>query len=402
LKPGQPFKLGVDAAYLYGAPAAGNRFTAKMTVAVEQHPLEQLPGYFFGDPTLTLPKEAKDVIDTTLDEQGKLTQDIALPDEAKPVSTIAAIVTGSVYETGGRSVNRSVKRVLWPADALVGVRPLFDDKDGTDSNGNAGFEITRVGSDGKTRPATGLRVTLVREHRDYHWNYADDGGWDYDFTRRYQDVEVRNVDVGASVAKLSFPVEWGEYRLDVFDPATKLTTRYPFRAGWSWDDQNRGLDARPDKVKLALDKTSYKAGDTLEVAITPPHEGPGLLMVEADRMLYVQAIEAKAGSKFKIPVTADWERHDIYVTALVFRGGSAPSKITPARAVGVVHVPMDRRDRKIAVGLNVPKLMKPEQDLPVIVSAPQLAGKDAYVTVSAVDVGILNITRFPVPDAAAH
>ncbi|UJB21282.1 MULTISPECIES: alpha-2-macroglobulin family protein [Lysobacter] len=402
LKPGQPFKLGVDAAYLYGAPAAGNRFTAKMTVAVEQHPLEQLPGYFFGDPTLTLPKEAKDVIDTTLDEQGKLTQDIALPDEAKPVSTIAAIVTGSVYETGGRSVNRSVKRVLWPADALVGVRPLFDDKDGTDSNGNAGFEITRVGSDGKTRPATGLRVTLVREHRDYHWNYADDGGWDYDFTRRYQDVEVRNVDVGASVAKLSFPVEWGEYRLDVFDPATKLTTRYPFRAGWSWDDQNRGLDARPDKVKLALDKTSYKAGDTLEVAITPPHEGPGLLMVEADRMLYVQAIEAKAGSKFKIPVTADWERHDIYVTALVFRGGSAPSKITPARAVGVVHVPMDRRDRKIAVGINVPKLMKPEQDLPVIVSAPQLAGKDAYVTVSAVDVGILNITRFPVPDAAAH
>jgi hypothetical protein len=36
------------------------------------------------------------------------------------------------------------------------------------------------------------------------------------------------------------------------------------------------------------------------------------------------------------------------------------------------------------------------------VSAPQLAGQDAWVTVSAVDVGILNITRFPVPDAAAH
>lgn len=402
LKPGQPFKLGVDAAYLYGAPAAGNRFTAKLAVLVEQHPLEQLPGYFFGDPTLTLPKEAKDVVDTTLGDDGKLTQDIALPDEAKPVSPIAAIVTGSVFETGGRSVNRSVKRVLWPADALVGVRPLFDDKEGSDADSNAGFEITRVGSDGKPRPATGLRVTLVREHRDYHWNYADDGGWDYDFTRRFEDVEVRNVDVGASPAKLNFAVKWGEYRVDVYDPATKLTSRYPFRAGWSWDDQNRGLDARPDKVKLALDKTAYKAGDTLEVTLTPPHEGSGLLMVEADRMLYVQAIEVKAGSKFKIPVTADWERHDVYVTALVFRGGSAPSKITPARAVGVAHVPMDRRERKVAVGINVPKLMKPEQDLPVIVSAPQLAGKDAYVTVSAVDVGILNITRFPVPDAAAH
>ncbi len=96
LKPGQPLRLQAIGAYLYGAPAAGNRFTAKLAVAVEQHPLEQLPGYFFGDPTLELPKEAKDVVDATLDEQGRLAQDIALPAEAKPVSTIAAVVSGSV------------------------------------------------------------------------------------------------------------------------------------------------------------------------------------------------------------------------------------------------------------------------------------------------------------------
>ncbi len=402
LKPGEPLKLTVDGAYLYGAPAAGNRFTAKLAVAVEQHPLEQLPGWFFGDPTLALPKEAKDVIDTKLDTQGKLQQDIALPSEAKPVSTIAAIVTGSVYESGGRSVNRSLKRVLWPADALVGVRPLFDDKEGTDANATAGFELGRFGVDGKARAGKALRVTLVREHRDYHWNFDEDGGWDYDFTRRFQDIETRNVDVGTSPSRIDFPVEWGDYRLDVFDPATKVTTRYPFTAGWSWDDENRGLDARPDKVKLALDKTAYKAGDMLKVTLTPPHAGKGLLMVESDRMLYVQGIDAKAGSTFEIPVTKDWERHDVYVTALVFRGGSAPSKITPARAVGVAHVPMDRRDRKIAVGLSAPKQMQPERDLPVTVSAPQLAGRNAFVTVSAVDVGILNITRFPVPDAAGH
>ena len=82
--------------------------------------------------------------------------------------------------------------------------------------------------------------------------------------------------------------------------------------------------------------------------------------------------------------TKDWERHDVYVTALVFRGGSAPSKITPARAVGVAHVPMDRRDRRVAVGLSVPKQMRPEQDLPVTVSVPELAGQAAHVTVSAV------------------
>ena len=402
LKPGEALKLKATAAYLYGAPASGNRFTAKLAVAIEQHPLDQLPGYFFGDPTMELPKDAKDIIDTTLPDNGVLQEDIALPTEAKPRSPIAAIVSGSVYETGGRTVNRTLKRVLWPANALVGIRPLFDDKDGADANANAGFEVVRVDAGGKPQPGKGLKATLVRELRDYHWNYDEDGGWDYDFTRRFENKDTRTLDVGAGASKIDFPVEWGEYRLDVFDPATGLTTRYPFRAGWSWDDQNRGLDARPDKVKLALDRTGYKAGDTLKVTVTPPHAGKGLLMVESDRMLYVQAIDAKPGSTFSIPVTKDWERHDVYVTALVFRGGSAPSKITPARAVGVVHVPMDRRDRRVAVGLSVPKQMRPEQNLPVTVSVPELAGQQAHVTVSAVDVGILNITRFPVPDANAQ
>jgi uncharacterized protein YfaS (alpha-2-macroglobulin family) len=128
LNPGEPLRLRATGAYLYGAPASGNRFTAKLAVAVEQHPLAQAKGYFFGDPTVELPKEAKDVVDTTLDAEGKLAQDIALPVEVKGNTPVKAIVSGSLYETGGRSVNRSVKRVLWPADALVGVRPLFDDK----------------------------------------------------------------------------------------------------------------------------------------------------------------------------------------------------------------------------------------------------------------------------------
>lgn len=401
IKPGEPLRLQADAAYLYGAPAAGNRFTAKLAVAVEQHPLESMPGWFFGDPTVVLPKEAKDVIDTELPADGRLAEEVALPAEAKPVTTIAAVISGSVYETGGRTVTRTLKRVLWPAEALVAVRPLFDDKEGADANANARFELSRVGADGKVHPAKGLKVTLVRELRDYHWQFRDER-WDYDFTRRYENKETRQVDIGAASSKIDFPVEWGEYRLDVFDPATGLTTRYPFRAGWSWNDDNRGLDARPDKVKLALDKTAYRAGDTLKVTLTPPHPGHGLLIVESDKPLYVQAIDVKPGSSFEIPVTAEWERHDVYVTTLVFRGGSAASKITPARAVGVAHVPMDRKARRVAVGLVVPKQMRPEQPLPVTVSAPELAGRQAHVTISAVDVGILNITRFAVPDANAH
>src|SRR3546814_529498 len=97
LEPGQPFRLEATGAYLYGAPAADNRFTARLAVAVEQHPLEKLPGYFFGDPTVDLPRDAKDVVDAKLDAKGKLVQDIPLPAEVKPVTPVAVVVSGSMY-----------------------------------------------------------------------------------------------------------------------------------------------------------------------------------------------------------------------------------------------------------------------------------------------------------------
>src|SRR5690625_61034 len=60
LAPGEPLKLEVTGAYLYGAPAAGNRFSATMALSVERHPVEGMPDHFFGDPTLELPREARE------------------------------------------------------------------------------------------------------------------------------------------------------------------------------------------------------------------------------------------------------------------------------------------------------------------------------------------------------
>jgi alpha-2-macroglobulin len=401
IKPGEALKLAVEADYLYGAPAAGNRFTARLTVAADQHPVDAHKDFFFGDPTIDLPKEAKDVVDEELDEHGKLESDIELGDAAKPSAPVAAIVSGSVYESGGRTVTRTLKRTVWPADTLVGIRPLFDLKDGSDARSRAGFEVLRSNANGDM-VAGHVKATLVREFRDYRWTFDNESGWHFDYTDRYENSETRDIDVAAGqTVKFDVPVDWGNYRIELSDPATGLTTKLPFFAGWSWNDDNRGKEARPDKVKLALDKPSYRAGDTLKVTVTPPQAGPGVLIVESDHMLYTKNIDAKPGAVFEIPVTKDWERHDIYVTALVFRGGSAIEKITPARAVGEAYVTMDRSDRKIDVAVEAPQQMKPETDLPVTVKAPALAGKKAYVTVSAVDVGILNITRFARPDANA-
>jgi len=402
LLPDEPLRLKVESSYLFGAPAAGNRFTANLLVKPEVHPLPALQDTFFGDPLVPVHKESDPVIDDKLDEHGVAEQEIAIPDDVKPVSPMSFVVSGSVYESGGRAVTRVMNKVYWPAKALVGVRPLFDPKQGAQSEGNASFEILRANADGKLVAGQHLKVRLQREIRSFYWLYEHGDDWKSNANVDLELIEERDVDVAAGQrVKLDLPVSWGGYRLEVFDPETKLTTVFPFFAGYSWEDENTGKEARPDKVKVALDKARYRAGDTMKVTVTPPQPGPGVLLVESDHLLYVRNIDAKDGSTFDIPVTQDWERHDVHVVALVFRGGQATDKTTPARAMGIEHVAMERNDRRIPLKLSAPATMRPGNPLDVTVQASDLAGKQAFVTVAAVDQGVLNITDYPVPDAWA-
>lgn len=321
-----------------------------------------MKGYFFGDPGMDLPREPQPVIDTKLDDDGRLAQALDLLSGAEaPKAPYEVIVSGSVFESGGRAVRRSLLRTVWPADALVGVRPLFDPADGADANSEARFEIVKADADGTPVATDHLTVKLVRELRDYHWTWVDGSGWNTDFTRRHETVAETALRYdGKTPVEFSARVEWGEYRLEVADPATGLTMRYPFTAGWSWNDDNRGLDARPDKVKVAFDKTGYRAGDTAIVTLTAPWDGPGVVLVESDHLLHRTNVQVRGPTEVKIPVGADFNRHDVYVTALVFRPADQANLTGPGRALGVAHLPPARDTRDAGVELEAPPITRPD------------------------------------------
>lgn len=400
LSPGDDLSLSVAADYLYGAPAAGNRFTAKVAAARDPHPVAALADFHFGDALMDLPKEPVDAIDTALDEQGRLQQDIDVLPGATITGPVKVVVQGSVFESGGRAVSRNLERTIWPAAELVGVRPLFDLDEGAAPSGEAIFELVRSNAGGELLGAQGLKLKVLRQHRDYNWTWVPDSGWRADYTERTETVEERSLDVPAgSRGKFAVPVAWGMYRIEILDPATGLTLRLPFQAGWGWDD-NRGDEARPDKVKIALDKVAYADGDTVRATLTPPHEGPALLLLEGDGLLWHGSVNARAGTVVEIPLDPSWRRHDLYLTALVFRPGSSSERITPNRAIGIAHVRLDRSARTVPVTVDSPETLRPNGPLAVTVKAPALAGKTARVRLTAVDLGVLNITRFALPDAA--
>lgn len=175
--------------------------------------------------------------------------------------------------------------------------------------------------------------------------------------------------------KLSLPVKYGRYRLEAVDPETGQTTRFRFYAGWSaQDDEAQGV--RPDRVALKLDKPAYRAGETARLTITPPHAGEALVTVEGDRALWLRRLTIGAdGKTIDIPLGKDWQRHDLYVTVMVLRPGNSGDKVTPARALGVAYLPLDREQRKLAVTLEAPQKIEPEQALKVRIKVPEARGK---------------------------
>ena len=405
LTPEQDATFEVSGRYLYGAPAAGNRLSGQLYVRPLREAVASLPGYQFGSVTEQELSQDIELDEQKLDEQGLATVEIASR-WAERKSPLQLTLQASLQESGGRPITRRLEQAVWPAERLPGLRGLFAD-DTTDADSQAEFEILLADPQGHKLAADQLTVRLIRERRDYYWNFSDSDGWSYHYNEKYLNLSEENLSVAADgTSKVSFPVEWGPYRVEVIDVKTGMLSSLRFWAGYRWQDNADGGAVRPDQVKLALDKPAYNAGDSAKITVTAPAAGSGYLLVESsDGPLWWQEIEVPAeGKSFDIPVSDDWNRHDLYISALVIRPGERASHATPKRAVGVLHLPLQRDERKLAISLNAPEKMRPLQPLKIKVQVRNPDGsipQQAQVLVAAVDAGILNITDYATPDPFA-
>lgn len=395
----EPLQVAIDAAYLYGAPAANNRVTATLTTAPAPHGVPHFADYFFGDINEAQQIVRSDVLDATLSNEGKHSLTLQ-PVNQRYQSLVNVRLTTSVYESGGRPVTRSLERIVWPAAAVIGLRPVYSG-DYAERDRPAEFEIIKTTPTGALIAAKDLEAKVVREDRDYHWSYAEGRGWFMDFSESQYPILVQSLSIPEGQrAKLTVPVQHGAYRIEIRDPETGLLTRYRFYAGWNWEEKDKAKVARPDRVAVSLDKPDYAVGEMLRAQIVPPHAGEAIVLVESDHRLWHERMTVPAaGATVEIPLAAEWgHRHDIYLSVVMLRPGNAQDKLTPTRAVGVAHVKWRRDERKFTVAVEAPAKAEPEQTLPVTIHIDGAAKQRVRVTVSAVDVGILNITNFVTPN----
>lgn len=404
--PGEHLQVQVQGDYLYGAPAAGNSLSTQVEVRAFREPLAQWTGFEFGDLAETGKLPSFSLDELKLDEHGQALLDI--PSQwQKTRSPLNVLLTASLFESGGRAVNRNSANLIWPQAAdLIGIKPLFG-KENPPENSTLGFEVILADVQGQLKGSKQLDVQLISEDRQYFWEYSEGKGWDYVYSDAEYQVESTSLTSSTDgPVRLQLPVKYGHYRLEISDAETGYRSSLRFHAGRDWyywwqkAQVDKGEGSRPDQVVLSLDKPQYHLGETAQLTIVPPADGEALILLESDKPLWSQRIEVKkSGTKVKLPIPADQARQDLYITAVVFEPAAPDQGTAPRRSFGLTHLKLDHEARRLSLEILAPDKTRPNQSLPVRVKLGNLKpNSQTKVTLAAVDEGVLAITRFKTPD----
>ncbi len=396
LRPGDAPPLSVEARYLFGAPGTGLTVEGDVFLRGTRE-LADWPGYRFGRHD-DVPRTRNSYFSGgPTDGNGRAVARIEIPEIDATGVPLTATVVARIAEGSGRPVERRLSVPVQPSGPVIGIRPLFEDvvPEGSD----ASFQVVALSPDLSARPMQ-LRWTLNRVETRYQW-FQLYGSWDWEAVTRRTRIATGEIAFDGSPLRLDAPVDWGRYELIVEAVGGEpVSASQDFHAGWYAPADS--FDT-PDTLDLSLDRPGYAPGDTARLRIVPRYAGTALITVLSSEVIARQIVEVTEGENLiPIEVTDAWGA-GAYVTASVIRPMDVAAGQNPARSLGLAYAAVSPGDRQLAVTLDAPEVIQPRTTQRVGLRVDgATAGDPVWVTLAAVDLGILNLTGFEAPDPSAH
>lgn len=397
-QPGELISVDVDSQFLYGAPASDLGAEAELKLMIDPQPFPDYKDFRFGRIEEEFESQVIGLQINNTDEDGKTTAIGNIPQLEKTTLPMRARVKVSVYEPGGRTTWNEIYRPIRANERVLGLRAKFDGgrvREGT----SAAFEVIALDKEGKRIGRQNVTYRLVREETHYQW-YESNGRWDYERITRDRTISNGNIAIGIDKPEqISEILPWGRYRLVVSDADGAAGVSHRFYVGWG----GTASTDRPDRVNVSSDREKYKAGEIAKIDIRPGVAGKALLVVAADRVFETKQFDiTEDGAQLEIPVSEDWGS-GAYALVTVYKPLESENSRAPIRSIGLAWLELDHQERTLDVAFEVPERVNPRQKvtIPVQVDGAK-PGADTFVTLAAVDEGILQLTRFKSPSPADY
>lgn len=384
-------KAVVDVQNLFGTPAQDRRVTSSLTLRPVYPRFDKYRDFMFYEDTNNSNGFNTELEEQHTDENGLATISLGL--ESYAPATYQLQLLAEAFEAGsGRSVAATTSSLISPYDYLIGYK----------SDGSLGYinrDAKRILTLIAVNPAlekiaaTGLTATLLEQKYLSVLTKQSSGVYKYQSKLKEITISEQPLTIEASGTELPLDTKTpGNYILLVKDAKGNVLNRIRYSVAGN-ANVTRSLD-RNAELSIALNKEIYRPGEEIEISVSAPYAGSGLITIERDKVYSWQWFQTDTTSSVqKITVPADMEGNG-YINVQFVRNINSDEIFMSPLSYGVMPFTISRETRIAPVVLESPDVIKPGETLSIKVTTE---GKQR-VAVFAVDEGILQVARYKLKD----
>jgi hypothetical protein len=254
-----------------------------------------------------------------------------------------------------------------------------------------------IGPDLKPIALPGLTYRILQIKHVSVLTKQDSGSYAYVSTQRESTSGEGSLALAPEGTDFSLPtVNPGDYRFELRDPENHVICACPFSIVGKGDTQ-RSLE-RDAELEIKLARSNWNSGEQLELSLSAPYTGAGLITIERERVLGWQWFKSPTPATTQsIQVPGGFEGTG-YVNVSYVRTLDSPEVFMSPLSYAVQPFTANPDKRKMALELDAPQRVKPGEVLKI----GYKSAKPGRVILYAVDEGIHQITDYKLPQPLTH
>jgi len=390
-------KTQVNLSNLFGLPAQNRKVKAQGRVTPTQFRFAKFGDYSFKVPLLDTKVRREETLDfheMQTDANGSASFDVALPYDS---GMFRVDFEAEGFEPdGGRSVRARATAMVSDAAYLVGTKSdggLSYLKKGQDRS----VTFIAVNPQLDAVKLEGLTLDVIYNEKVSVLTKQRDGRYRYETVVKKQPRASTPFTVAAAGTKFRLDTaEGGDYTLNLTDASGRLLSSTDYYIATK--SNMTGALEKNAELGVKLDKETYMPGEAIEMNIVAPYTGTGLITIESDRVHAHRWFKSDTKSSIQTITLPEGLEGNAYVNVTFVRSIASREIFTSPLSYAVAPFRINSEKRRIAVDLKVPERVQPGERLTIAYKTD----RKAKIVVYAVNEGILQVSKYVLPDPVRH
>lgn len=404
LKMGQNHQGSLEVNWLYGSPASNARVEIDAIARAAQTSFKECVGYVFDDPTKSFVSEDIALYKGAVNAQGKASIPCKFNFSNEAPGMVSIEMKTRAFEVGGDfSIDRSLFKYS-PYKKYVGVKmpegkgwnnALYSDEKNL-------IPIALVDENGKAANGK-VKIEIFNIYWRWWWDQSEEDNLaDYVSNENRNLIKTDYIDIrnGRGVYEMNLNEEyWGRKLIKITDMSGNHSTGaifYTTYKGW-WSNASSENPGGAEILMFKTNKKQYKVGEIVSIELPFSHKGRALISIESgSRVLHnFWFTPTEKKSEFQFEVTPEMSPN-VFIHISYIQAHNKGKNDYPIRMYGVQAIEVEDPTTHITPVITMKEELKPLEKFTI--SIKEKTGKPMTFTVSVVDEGLLDLTRYKTPN----